>query len=93
MTSHPFFETEFGELGSEAAEKEPLTGAEGSLKWKSGLPLFKLPSLMPKEKGIDGAYLVLCTWNRTQPDCLHAMSVSENPQSEECQSMNKMFTL
>lgn len=52
MTSHPFFETEFGELGSEVTEKEPLTGAEGSLKRKSGLASFKLPSLMPKEKGI-----------------------------------------
>ncbi|XP_010016327.1 PREDICTED: obscurin-like, partial [Nestor notabilis] len=41
---------EFGELGSEAVEKELLTGAEGSLKRKSALSSFKLPSLMPKEK-------------------------------------------
>ncbi|RLW11650.1 hypothetical protein DV515_00001263 [Chloebia gouldiae] len=43
-------EEEFGELGSEAAEKELLMGAEGSLKRKSALPSFKLPSLIPKEK-------------------------------------------
>ncbi|RMC04661.1 hypothetical protein DUI87_17830 [Hirundo rustica rustica] len=43
-------EEEFGELGSEAAEKELLIGAEGSLKRKSALPSFKLPSLIPKEK-------------------------------------------
>ncbi|XP_059694276.1 obscurin isoform X5 [Haemorhous mexicanus] len=43
-------EAEFGELGSEAAEKELLIGAEGSLKRKSALPSFKLPSLIPKEK-------------------------------------------
>lgn len=47
-----FLTTEFGELGSEAAEKELLIGAEGSLKRKSALPSFKLPSLIPKEKGI-----------------------------------------
>lgn len=47
-----FLTTEFGELGSEAAEKELLMGAEGSLKRKSALPSFKLPSLIPKEKGI-----------------------------------------
>lgn len=46
----PEAEEEFGELGSEVTEKEPLTGAEGSLKWKSGLASFKLSSLMPKEK-------------------------------------------
>ncbi|XP_031959072.1 obscurin-like [Corvus moneduloides] len=43
-------EEEFGELESEAAEKELLVGAEGSLKRKSALPSFKLPSLIPKEK-------------------------------------------
>ncbi|XP_063273175.1 obscurin-like [Prinia subflava] len=43
-------EEEFGQLGSEAAEKELLIGAEGSLKRKSALPSFKLPSLIPKEK-------------------------------------------
>lgn len=47
-----FLTAEFGELGSEAAEKELLIGAEGSLKRKSALPSFKLPSLTPKEKGI-----------------------------------------
>lgn len=47
-----FLKTEFGELGSEAAEKELLTGAEGSLKRKSALSSFKFSSLMPKEKGI-----------------------------------------
>ncbi|XP_057254937.1 obscurin-like [Pezoporus wallicus] len=41
---------EFGELESEAVEKELLTGAEGSLKRKSALSSFKLPSLMPREK-------------------------------------------
>ncbi|XP_062424703.1 obscurin-like [Rhea pennata] len=48
----PEQETEegIGVLGSEAVEKEPLTGAEGSLKRKSGLSSFKLSSLMPKEK-------------------------------------------
>ncbi|OXB65536.1 hypothetical protein ASZ78_001843, partial [Callipepla squamata] len=48
ISPEPESEEEFGELGSEAVEKEP--GAEGSLKRKSGLPSFKLPSLMPKEK-------------------------------------------
>ncbi|XP_010072496.1 PREDICTED: obscurin-like, partial [Pterocles gutturalis] len=43
-------EEEFGELGSEAVEKELLTGAEGPLKRKSALSSFKLSSLMPKEK-------------------------------------------
>jgi len=47
-----FLQTEFGELGSEAVEKELLTGAEGSLKRKSALSSFKLSSLLPKEKGI-----------------------------------------
>ncbi|KAI1242530.1 hypothetical protein IHE44_0000060 [Lamprotornis superbus] len=48
--SSSFLTAEFGELGSEAAEKELLIGAEGSLKRKSALPSFKLPSLTPKEK-------------------------------------------
>ncbi|XP_064361726.1 obscurin-like [Dromaius novaehollandiae] len=43
-------EEEIGVLGGEAVEKEPLTGAEGSLKRKSGLSSFKFSSLMPKEK-------------------------------------------
>lgn len=58
MTSHPFFKTEFGELGSEAVEKELLTGAEGSLKRKSALSSFKFSSLMPKEKGIAIARII-----------------------------------
>lgn len=53
-----FLTTEFGELGSEAAEKELLIGAEGSLKRKSTLPSFKLPSLIPKEKGIAAAGVI-----------------------------------
>ncbi|XP_009958773.1 PREDICTED: obscurin-like, partial [Leptosomus discolor] len=50
MSPEPEAEEEFGELGSEAVEKELLTGAEGSLKRKSALSSFKLPSLTPKEK-------------------------------------------
>lgn len=61
-----FLETEFGELGREAVEKELLTGAEGSLKRKSTLSSFRLPSLMPKEKGIAIAcHQIVVSWSIT----------------------------
>ncbi|KAK2523939.1 hypothetical protein Q9966_011861 [Columba livia] len=50
ISPEPEAEEDFGELGSEAVEKELLTGAEGSLKRKSALSSFKFSSLMPKEK-------------------------------------------